>query len=96
MIKYKEKFIPTGNPRFDLLNNKIAEQFTRKEKGQKIKVIIITVIILIFQSGSIDVGFLLGQVNSVRRIKEFFPFGFTLFAKISPSNTSVSMALVIK
>lgn len=40
--KYKEKFIPTGNPRFDLLNNKIAEQFTRKEKGQKIKVIIIS------------------------------------------------------
>ena len=41
-------------------------------------------------------GVLAGPDSSVRRIKEFFPFGFTLFAKISPSNTSGSMAQVIK
>mgnify|MGYP001229187235 CR=1 FL=1 len=41
-VKYKEKFLLSGNPRFDLLNNKIANNFVEKQNSNKIKIVIIS------------------------------------------------------
>ena len=40
--KIKKKFYVTGNPRFDLLDNKIANNFVSKKKSKNIKVVIIS------------------------------------------------------
>ena len=40
--KSKKKFLITGNPRFDLLDNKIAKNFVKKKKPTKLKVVIIS------------------------------------------------------
>lgn len=40
--KAKKKFLMTGNPRFDLLSNKIAYNFIKKEKTKKLKLVIIS------------------------------------------------------
>ena len=40
--KYNEKFLLSGNPRFDLLNNKIANKFVKTQNSNKIKIVIIS------------------------------------------------------
>lgn len=40
--KTKKKFLMTGNPRFDLLDNKIAYNFIKKRKSKKVRIAIIS------------------------------------------------------
>ncbi len=40
--KAKKKFLMTGNPRFDLLDNKIAKNFVKKKQSKKIRLVIIS------------------------------------------------------
>ena len=40
--KAKKKFLITGNPRFDLLENKIAKNFVKRKKRKSNKIVIIS------------------------------------------------------
>ena len=57
--KYKEKFIPTGNPRFDLLNNKINKYFIKQKKSNKPKIVIISTYTVFARKKSVSDHFLI-------------------------------------
>ena len=57
--KYKNKFLLSGNPRFDLLNNKIANNFAEKKKSKKVKIVIISTFTVFARNRSVSDHFLI-------------------------------------
>lgn len=57
--KYKKKFFLSGNPRFDLLNNKIAKNLVEKKKTKKIKIVIISTFTVFARNRSVSDHFLI-------------------------------------